>query len=212
MGKASLQQFNIKYTRSNHLHSFYVCTFITEHVNKTKAPGSAIAHRTRSRDISRKRSSREVDDENFEVFEKIKYPQKERSASNSPQRLAGLKPKRDSSKRNPRPVEVQSQGKDGKLGGAKQRARGNAQETKVKTAVEPSSPKDAKKLSNLVKPTTSTSPSFQNATDSIGYPDSVFKPYLSSATSSSKRAMPLRLQSLPYNSGHTKELNDLNKC
>ena len=193
-----------------------LCSFVTEHVNKTNhghdySPRGAVAHRTRSRDMSRKRSSKDREDENFDILEKIKYPQKDRSYSSSPQRLVGLKAKRDSSKRNQGPPDVQSHGKDVKHGGVRQRSREKAQETKVKSVVDSPSTKEVKRPSILVKPSPSTSQSIQNTTDSMDYSDSIFKPYMNSiASSSNKRSIPLRLQSLPYG-GYKEELNDLNK-
>ena len=56
----------------------------------------AVAKRTRSRDISRKRRSREVQDQ---IFERTEYNQKDRSNSHSPQRLVGIKPKSDNFKK-----------------------------------------------------------------------------------------------------------------
>ena len=144
------------------------------------------------------------------MCEKIKCTPKEKSSSNH-----RPKPKRDSSKKNQTavPADVYTESKDTKAEGAKLRTRNKVssfttQDTRVKTLIESSSVQ-RKKQPNLAK---SSSWSISSGTsESFDYPDSLFKPYLNSSLSSSKkRSMPLRLQSLPHG-GYTQEPNDLNK-
>ena len=178
-----------------------------EKTRNEKTEGCTL-RRDRNRDVSRKRCSRNTEEESFEMCEKIKYTPKEKSSpSHRP------KPKRDSSKKNQTAVSTEVQPEIKKPEGAKLRTRNKmssftSQETRVKTLAESPSVQKQKQP-NLAK---SSSWSISSSTsESFDYTDSLFKPYLNSSLSSSKkRLMPLRLQSLPYG-GYSQEPNDLNK-
>ena len=164
--------------------------------------------RDRNRDVSRKRCSRDTAEESLEMYEKIKYTPKEKSSSSH-----RPKPKRDSSKKNQTTISGEMQSEIKKPEGTKLRTRNKVssfttQETRVKTLAESPSVQKQKQP-NLTK---SSSWSISSSTsESFDYTDSLFKPYLNSSLSSSKkRSMPLRLQSLPYG-GCSQEPNDLNK-
>ena len=181
--------------------------------SRKKKAESRTSRRDKSKDLSRKRYSRDLEEDNL-GGEKVKCSPKEEPASYNYTCTQRSKPKRDSSKKNQKGAYSDT---TTEINGHKQadvnlRSRSNAtgftgEETCVKPREESSS-KQKDKVPCLV---TSSYEVGSVTSDSFDYSDSLFKPYMNSGISvSSRRSIPLRLQSLPYG-GYTREPNDLNK-